>query len=243
MPSVSRTFDIGNSPGPSLSITLHEPSLTGDNLGHKTWAASYLLAKRLPQLRHYIPPLSLSSPSNQSSPSSPTLRVLELGAGTGLVGITFASLFDNVVVHLTDLPEIVPNLCRNLEANAPLILAKRSRVDGYALDWANLPSSPAADRFTFDIVLAADPLYSPEHPALLVGAISWMIKKDGPAWVIVEYPVRTAYTGEVEALREGLSRIGLVLKVEGEETGYDDWEDGEKEVVCRWGVWARESRK
>ena len=239
IPSVTRAFKIStenskiNSEESAISIILHEPSLTGDSLGHKTWAASYLLAKRLRHMQNNIPRLSQS---NQESSSDPTLRVLELGSGTGLVGIAFASLYRSHV-HLTDLPEIVPNLCRNLEANASGIEAKGSQVLGYALDWANVPSDPARGYSGFDIILAADPLYSPEHPALLVGAVSRLLRKDGLAWVIVEYPVRVAYTAEVEALRVGLSDVGLVLEACGEETGYDDWDNGEKEVECHWWIW------
>ena len=39
---MSRTFNIS----PKVRITLHEPSLTGDHLGLKTWTSSLLLAKR-----------------------------------------------------------------------------------------------------------------------------------------------------------------------------------------------------
>jgi D-xylulose reductase len=42
VPQVSNPTQSG-----SVDIVLHEPSLTADNLGLKTWASSYLLAKRL----------------------------------------------------------------------------------------------------------------------------------------------------------------------------------------------------
>ncbi|KAL8685536.1 MAG: hypothetical protein Q9218_007701, partial [Villophora microphyllina] len=79
MRSLSRVFVI---PAPdhlqSVSIKLHEPSLTADNLGHKTWLSSYLLAKRLPAIIPHLPPLQTVA----RNPDNRTTRVIELGAGT-----------------------------------------------------------------------------------------------------------------------------------------------------------------
>lgn len=37
MPAMSRVFSIPTAGGEELTLTLHEPSLTSDNLGMKTW--------------------------------------------------------------------------------------------------------------------------------------------------------------------------------------------------------------
>lgn len=101
---------------------LQEPALTGDNLGHKTWAASYLLVKRLPRLAHLLPFLSLATINNQAQAQAPgPSSVLELGAGTGVVGLAFVALFPSLVT-LTDLPAITPSLSTNAHSNASTTL-------------------------------------------------------------------------------------------------------------------------
>ena len=112
-----------------FQIILHEPALTADNLGLKTWASSYLLAKRLLNLRETLPPLDVGS------------QVLELGAGTGLVGIAAAVILQ-AHVYLTDLPEIVPNLERNIDANFAMLKGvehgeRGSNAEAAVLDWSD----------------------------------------------------------------------------------------------------------
>ena len=106
MPSMMRTFEVPVSDGHNVVVRLHEPSLTSDHLGFKTWTSSVLLSRRLTSLQQYLP---------QSQ-----LRVLELGAGTGLVGIAAACAW-GAKVTLTDLPDILPNLQMNTDRNGGVI--------------------------------------------------------------------------------------------------------------------------
>ena len=227
LPSVSRTFSIpvdaqdsssSSSCSHTIDIKLYEPSLTGDNLGHKTWVASYLLAKQLPTLLpRYFPSIVKSTRTSSSSSSStinpnptspPTDRnfnIHELGAGTGLFAIAASSLFETTT-HLTDLPEIVPNLMHNIAQNAhltcpppyPSSSVGGSTVTAAALDWSKYDhdhdpghhdnhnkfhsSNDDNDdnnvtKQTFDLILAADSLYAPEHPRLLANVIATFLKR------------------------------------------------------------------
>lgn len=106
MGALSREFRIPTATS-SFNLRIHEPALTGDDLGLKTWAASYMLSKRLHGL-------NLIRWSQESRPS-----ILELGSGTGLVGLAMAALGADVV--LTDLPSIHENLARNAKDNFTLI--------------------------------------------------------------------------------------------------------------------------
>ncbi|KAF2767018.1 hypothetical protein EJ03DRAFT_163252 [Teratosphaeria nubilosa] len=216
-----------------LEISLHEPALTADNLGLKTWASSYLLAKRMVLLKDTLPIL----------PSDAT--ILELGAGTGLVGLTAAAVLHRRVI-LTDLPEIVPNLATNATSNAALIASHGGSVRTAILDWSSpstfsLPTTTATTksypRHTFPLILAADPIYSPEHPGLLVNAVAYHLSRAREARVVVEMPVREAYGVERRVFREGMGEVGLVVLGEGEEVGLDDWGGGGVEVRCWWCVW------
>ncbi|KAJ9646463.1 hypothetical protein H2199_002512 [Coniosporium tulheliwenetii] len=219
MPAMSRAFRIPSAKG-EIKVTIHEPALTADNLGLKTWASSYMLAKRL----HRIP---VSSTITTDCP------VLELGSGTGLVGIAAAAVW-GASVMLTDLPEIVPNLARNIDANQKAIEATGGSASAAVLDWSTpdeiSPLTPASSPFDancsasrFPIILAADSLYSSEHPQLLVQTIKRWLRESADARVIVELPLREAYSPEIDDFKERMQGIGLRILDEGEEVGYDDW--------------------
>lgn len=212
-------------------IRLKEPSLTSDNLGHKTWLASYLLARRLPSLRHLLP-------SSSRSLSTDPLRILELGSGTGLLGIAAAALYPDASVHLTDLGAIVSNLEANVKANEALFSRGKS-PSVRVLDWSE-PSIPSPD-CRFDLILASDPLYSPLHPAWLANTILKYLKPQTTSRVVIELPLRDAYVREVEELRQRMADGGLVLVESGEESGTEDWGDdaghGRDQVRCWWGLW------
>ncbi|KAL8825201.1 MAG: hypothetical protein Q9170_007887 [Blastenia crenularia] len=226
IPSVSRTFTIPASEcTEAISVNLHEPSLTADNLGHKTWLASFLLAKRLPSLIPHLPPLARRRRSNKIS-SIPKIndscpQVIELGAGTGLVGLAIAALFD-VHVHLTDLPAIIPNLRANVADKG---LENTSVGE---LDWSNLPDSQDENLHTYDLVIAADPLYSAEHPTWLVAAIEHVLKQDSTSRVVIELPLREAYVSEVEDLKRRLRGMGLYMEADGQENGFEDWQSAQE---------------
>ncbi|KAL2039322.1 hypothetical protein N7G274_007990 [Stereocaulon virgatum] len=253
MPSMRRTFVIpvlvptqdATTDQKFLNIQLYEPSLTGDNLGHKTWIASYLLAKRLPILlpRHF-PSIRFSSststgPATGGSTSSDVRpRVLELGAGTGLVGLAASGLF-SVDIHLTDLAPIVANLEYNIRQSQALAKCRGSDVSAGELDWSESPGEVDEEE-KYDIIFAADSLYAPEHSVWLVATMANYIRKGAESRVFVELPLRpdSCYP---EDFRAKMHNTGFGILEEGEETGYDDWQDSSHEgleVRCWWSVWA-----
>lgn len=253
--SETKAENRGSAGGPNkdgiIEFTLYEPALTADHLGLKTWAASYLLAKRLPLLRHN--PYCLPALHYLTGYHMPL--ILELGAGTGLVGLAAAAVFQSRVL-VTDLPEIVPNLERNVRANAPSIGACDDvAVEAAVLDWTEPavlrystdpdrpPSRPHRHAHSFPLILAADPIYSPEHPRLLVQSIAHHLSRVSDARVVVEIPLRVAYIAERQDFRMRMEQLGLKVVEEGEEIGVDDWGEsksgGEVEQVrCWWSVWA-----
>ncbi|KAL9621658.1 MAG: hypothetical protein Q9160_003911 [Pyrenula sp. 1 TL-2023] len=138
-----------------VELRLFEPSLTEDNLGLKTWGAGALLAAYLGKLRkHFLCPLidDIDASRKTLRPvGHRALRILELGAGTGVVGLATAAVLHDVLekrqrakygsiidadacgenqkdcgratikIHMTDLPPIVPNLRKNMKANAEIV--------------------------------------------------------------------------------------------------------------------------
>jgi D-xylulose reductase len=238
MGAMSRTFRIPTS-ADTFELSIHEPAFTGDELGLKTWAASYLLAKRL------------SSFDLLFSDTQQRLQVLELGSGTGLVGLAMAGLGADVV--LTDMSSICPNLAQNEQKNREVVSQNGGTARTAILDWTHPTScKPVQSGATrndrsipkqFSLILAADSLYSPDHPRMLVDTINVWLSQDGRAKVIVEFPYRDAYLPQIKDFRQRMLDIGLRIVEEGEETGYDDWgedQDDDALVTCWWSCWQRE---
>lgn len=233
MGDMTRTFQVPSGKG-SVLISVHEPALTEDNLGFKTWVSSYILAKQLYELK----PPALTVPGDD-------MMVLELGAGTGLVGIAAAVLW-NVPVIMTDLPEIEHNLAKNVGLNTPRLDDGSAGMKSGVLDWSwpqklyvrekdeeelqHVQSSTKART-----ILAADSLYSPRHPQLLAQVIEFWLSRDASARVMLANPLRTAYTQQRDELCHLLGELGLEVIVQGTEIGRDDWVE---DVSVTWQVWA-----
>lgn len=183
------------------------------------------------------------------------LSVLELGSGTGLVGLAMAGLGADVT--LTDLPSIHPNLARNLQGNATIIAHGGGSARAGVLDWTKpticelMPDPTDCSKnevitTKFPLIMAADSLYSPDHPHMLVDAIEAWLSDDKDSRVIVEFPYRDAYLPEIRTFRDRMTKLGLRIHEEGEEKGYDDWgasgtnkaSDDAALVTCWWSVWA-----
>lgn len=132
MGEMTRTWDFQSAADGSFSLEIREPPLTGDSLGHKTWGSSYALA----QLLHEIaagPLAHLFLPGAMSTPE----EVLELGSGTGLLGLAAACIWKTSVV-LTDLPTIVANLAHNTDLNREVVEARGGRAEAASLTWGGL---------------------------------------------------------------------------------------------------------
>ncbi|KAK0479052.1 putative methyltransferase-domain-containing protein [Armillaria luteobubalina] len=91
------------------------------------------------------------------------IRVLELGAGTGLVSIIVGKLLEgNVTIVATDFyPSVMDNLKANIEHNfaQPALVA----ISSTFLDWADRDSHDDSLDMPFDVVLGADIVYDPQH--------------------------------------------------------------------------------
>ncbi|KAF9099520.1 hypothetical protein BGX27_000601 [Mortierella sp. AM989] len=174
----------------------------------RIWDSSYLLdvyLRRKVDQYTFIPPCpippeyflqpkttvtadSLISPSVSSSsppqPPQPPIRILELGAGTGYVGITLAKrLTSDCTLILTDLEEVVPlmekNVAlhlpdnKNISASSPSSSNDTSRqcarVLVEPLAWGNSEhATKLLSQGKIDYIIASDLVYFPElYPPLL----------------------------------------------------------------------------
>ena len=191
---------------PSKRITVEIRDAAGTVvIGSSTWNSAPLLSRRLceapedyfPSL--FTPPtqqlaaLGLDTPSytRPSSPAPfssprPKLRVLELGSGTGLVGIVAAALLARILatsssahdveLYLTDFqPDVVANLQHNVDHNRalydlPANCASTLSVGVAILDWRDLEASTIKGQF--DVILGSDLVYEEIHAEWMADAVS-----------------------------------------------------------------------
>jgi predicted nicotinamide N-methyase len=245
MKSLDRNFEIPTKSG-SIDIFIHEPSMTSDNLGFKTWAASYLLAKRITDV-----------PLPNGMTCKP-VTVLELGSGTGLVGIAAAAVL-GTTVYLSDLAEIHENLKRNAEQNLDIVRKNNGNLVTGVLDWSNPTvlelsasgshsdqSIESKDNFRFPLILAADTVYSDVHPKMLATVIGHWLEKCADSRVLLELPRRQGFSDQLKRLISELEATGLILLLQDEEIGCDDWgnvsdsDDEKSKVECWFSMWGWE---
>lgn len=226
-----RSFQIeANNATGSIDVQITEPNLKADNLPLETWASSWVMANQLHKLNITLPPAT----------STPSVSILELGAGTGLVGITAANVWKSPVV-LTDLGPIVPGLAANIALNKQLLKEANTTATCGTLDWNNpdmltLESGvthPSTDKA--DVILAADTIYSEEHPELLSKVILEWLAPTKDARMIITYAMRVAYLEEIREIWERLEAGGLEAVAEGQERAGEGMFDDE--CLCEWSVW------
>ncbi|MCJ1281992.1 hypothetical protein MMC26_001315 [Xylographa opegraphella] len=181
--TIERRFDMNIDGCAELSVWEE----TGESIARHIWDASLGLVTHLQVLLQPQPgPLS-SSPLRRllHTPVSTPLRVLELGAGCGIVGLALAQMRSDCHVVLTDLPEAMDNLSLNTAAAR---LANGSHVEHLPLDWdAELPETIWGRRF--ELVLVSDCTYNADSLPALVRTLEAVVGQMGTL-VLVAMKVR-----------------------------------------------------
>ncbi|GAA5863135.1 hypothetical protein JCM8547_002808 [Rhodosporidiobolus lusitaniae] len=183
-----------DAPLPTLSLTIRDTTLLSNSTGFRTWGSSPLLAQRLTSSPSSFFPLLTSSTSSLSE-SPRRLRVLELGSGTGLVGLAVAAAFSRLVssrpsqvedplVTLSDggsEPAVLDNLAVNVSANSSTL--DNVEVQIRLLDWRDYLPSPEKgkgkevdEEDKYDVILAADVAYEPGMAEALHAAVAALLR-------------------------------------------------------------------
>jgi predicted nicotinamide N-methyase len=237
-----RNFEIQVKPDQAIAIRIGEPEYRAEGLSLTTWTSSYLLARLLPSLSNIEPDHDLDER---------TIPVLELGAGTGLVGLTAAFTWNTAVV-LTDLEPIVPGLAHNIALNKSLFANSEGVAHAHlscgGLDWRDPPVLNLYSRgINFEkseripqkanVILAADTVYSEEHPELLSKAILTWLAPGNKSRAIIMYAMRVAYLDQIRELWQLLEDGGLESIGEGQERADEKDNKWDDELLCEWSIW------
>lgn len=231
--------------GSSIAILISERAgVNVENLSLSTWGASFVLANQLHKLR---PPICKRTTNTYDVPGDQEWT-LEIGSGTGLVGLAAAALWQQNAV-LTDLPGIIPALAENIQLNETLFKKRDVSVISGSLDWtqpsqlrihsqgnASEPRLIEPQSAKPSIILAADTIYSEEHPELLVGVIATWLAPGPNSRAILCYPLRMAYIDHIRDFWERMENQGFESVDEGRETGTEDWNEI-AHTPYEWCVW------
>ncbi|KAG6884309.1 hypothetical protein C0993_012233 [Termitomyces sp. T159_Od127] len=218
-PTMVRSVSFPTSDGRVIEVQLHDaPMLEDDHtsVGLQSWGSCIRFGKRL-----CANPTSFSLTALPRGSNRP-LRVLELGAGTGLLSILAAKLFRGSsqppTVIATDFhPDVLANLAINVAANLPSSSIPSSsthtspQVQVHVLDWEHPTTSPPLDE-PFDVILAADVIYHPHHARWIRVCVERLLRRptssqlDGKGGVFWMFNA-VREVGRHEGLAESVERV------------------------------------
>ena len=248
-----QTLKVYISDDKQIDINIQEPKNSiSENLSLSTWGASFILANQLYKIdvsealetcREENTEISQSHDGTTRKSHPP---ILELGAGTALVGLTAALLWNKDAI-LTDLPAIVSGTAATVAANAPSLTASKVQVHCGSLDWFQPqrlafhhqptagpipPLSPTTHKFP--IILAADVVYDEEHPDLLLQTVTTWLAPGRASRFVLAYVLRVAYLDVIRDLWAKFEEAGLECVEEGQTTGDESWDEMAPYEWCSW---------
>jgi len=175
---------------------------------------------------------------------------LELGAGTGLVGLTLAKLLESTGIEAeiiaTDFyPSVLANLQSNIAAN-PVHPSSLISMSSHFLDWSTFPTldaPPPPFNSTFDVILGADIVYEASHALWIKSCLRTLLRRPTtlsalpPAIFHLVIPLRPTYAMESRTIEE----VFPLVPVPCPNSGHLELVILEKEViVCEAGEGRRE---
>jgi hypothetical protein len=257
-----QTLKVHISDTKQIDINIQEPKTSiSENLSLSTWGASFILANQLYKIDvsealetcRKDASLSQNSETTSSTATAPHAPILELGAGTALVGLTAALLWNRDAI-LTDLPAIVAGTAATVAANTPSLAASQVQVHCGSLDWFrpqtlafhqaepsstspnnnNTPPSLSPTTHKFPIILAADVVYDEEHPDLLLQTVTTWLAPGRASRFVLAYVLRVAYLDVIRDLWAKFEEAGLECVEEGQTTGDESWDEMAPYEWCSW---------
>jgi predicted nicotinamide N-methyase len=164
----------------SILITVEQDTTAcGNHTGGIVWETSYLLLNYMLQKRQKLG------------------RVLEVGAGCGLLGQVLGASGWCKQVVLTETKEVLVNLNANLERNAELFSAasskkkkkkQRSIISAQQLDWLAYEKDAIDDlkKHSFDTIVGTDVVFSPSLVEPLLSTLTFMASKASVVYLCLQ---------------------------------------------------------
>jgi len=223
---LTRTFAFGHPPSPLVRVEVTDIPFDNQDyttLGAQTWGGAHVLAEIIIQDPHRF-----GLHPEQASRSTGGPKILELGAGTGLVSLAvyqhLASRGLCGTIYATDFNSLIlENLARNISTNKLAILESTDlEISSRPLDWSN-PDAANPDLFnSVDLVLGADVIYEELHARWIRTCLEKFMRKPQLGSVHqsnfhLVIPLRPTHTFES-------STIEGVFPLRSETSGQHGWE-------------------
>lgn len=190
-----------------LPLAIRDTTLLASSTGFRTWGSAPLLSR-----------LIAARPLDFVGPSSTSLRILELGSGTGLVGLATAAALSRIgqlaTIDLTDYEEhVLDNLAHNVGLNSETLGSTDVAVK--RLDWTDFHEGRSARSSTrqYDYVFGADLVYEPQHLEWLHATVSALLRfpsTDSPTLPTFHLvlPLRSTHASEHDGFDAAFSAEG-----------------------------------
>ncbi|KAK9898102.1 hypothetical protein P389DRAFT_170241 [Cystobasidium minutum MCA 4210] len=157
-----------------------EASISGGTTGLRSWPAALHLAN------HLIQNTDLASDK----------KVLELGAGAGLIAALVGQLqtISGVSVIATDFHDaVLDRLVENVRHNN--VPSKSNTVKTAKLDWSR-PQDLQLE-FELDLIIASDVVYDPDLAPLLAGCLAYLMRTHASSRALLSQTIRNESTWQI----------------------------------------------
>jgi len=226
-------FELANSPlvGYRVSsekrIVVRQNSSIQRHTGGIVWETSYLLASYM--LDRFGSTTTSPSPTCVST-SRPLGKVLEIGAGCGMLGLVLAAsgLAHNVV--LTETTDVIADLTANVQRNISTSAVSPDTTTTRLLRWDALEEDVMNDEqsllrpHTFDTIVGTDVVFTPSLVRPLLSCLALMAHIDTSIYLCLQ--IRCADSHAL--LLKKASRFGI---------GVEDCSDVLRDMPsCSWGL-------
>lgn len=167
-----------------------------DDVGLQLWGSSVIFSE-----------LVCSSPSRfglDVSNLGPSPRIIELGAGTGLVSLLLGTVLPRLGVSNARIiaTDYHPAVLENLRANIAL---GGLPVETSLLDWSSPTLPPALDS-PAKLLLATDVVYGPEHAVLLRDCAARLLAPGGVFWMLNAVRKNGRFEDVVDTVEKAFAR-------------------------------------
>ncbi|KAG6830274.1 hypothetical protein H0H92_001540 [Tricholoma furcatifolium] len=173
-------FRVGPEMQKTVNVLVKDLSLDNKDygsVGAQTWGGACVLSEMI-----------LDDPAAFGLLKGRKLSILELGAGTGLVGLAIGKFFEcasslvpPTIVTTDYYPSVLDNLAFNIRTNFP----DSDVVTSHFLDWSSFPDeislSPPLNA-PFDLVVGADIIYEAQHATWIKSCLTRLLQKPSADW-------------------------------------------------------------